>query len=115
MSPRTLPIRPRALRLRLACAFLGGLLALAVGVVVGAPAKADPAGDYVARHAATVCGAITGRPTDAGIDDLLQRIVADGLSLQAAAVVVVDSVYTWCPQHLGVVEHYAGVNKRVIA
>lgn len=115
MSPRTLPIRPRVLRLRLACAFLGGLLALGVSVVVGAPAKADPAGEYTAAHAATVCAAITARPTDTGIDDVLQRIVADGLNLRAAAIVVVDSVYTWCPQHLRAVEHYAGVDKRVVA
>lgn len=115
MSPRTLPIRPRTLRLRLACALLGGLLALGVGIVVGAPVKADPVDDYTADNAATVCAAIADRPTDAGIDDLLQRVAADGLSLRAAGVVVVDSVYTWCPQHLDVVLHYAHGDQQVIA
>ncbi|MEO8814899.1 MAG: DUF732 domain-containing protein [Mycobacterium sp.] len=79
-------------------------LAIATGTAV-ASATVGPADPYVDKYGAEICQALDRNPTH---EEILKEIAAvrdyDQLSTEDAEIVVVDSVWRFCPQYVNLIE-----------
>jgi hypothetical protein len=77
-------------------------------IVLSAPAKADPADNYIAHYAPTMCEFLDRNQSLNGIVQLGDAIYADGFG-DSAGRILVDSIVGYCPRHTGLLESFIAV------
>lgn len=90
---------------RLACAMV---FVIPAAAYFSTSAKADPVDYYAAQNAGRVCAVLDAYPSFDGIGGIADSIVNNtNLSYRDAGEVIATSVYTVCPQHLGLIKDFA--------
>lgn len=75
-----------------------------LAILLAGPARADVVDRYIVTFGEAVCSTLDKFPSADGVLGIVRAIHQDGLTWEQAGTVMVQSVITYCPDHVPLIE-----------